>query len=117
MSEKKTKLLILGLDGATFDLIRPWAAEGHLPNLAKLIEIGTHGDLMSTLPPVTSPAWPSFMTGCNPGKHGVFDFIAPAGNSYTLVNATRLRQPTLWQILSKMGYTVGVMNVPVTYPP
>ncbi|MEM8858359.1 MAG: alkaline phosphatase family protein [Chloroflexota bacterium] len=117
MSKTKTKLLILGLDGATFNLIRPWAEQGHLPNLAKLMQTGSQRDLRSTLPPVTSPAWPSFMTGCNPGKHGVFDFIAPAGNSYTLVNATRLKQPTLWQILSKMGYTVGVMNVPVTYPP
>ncbi|MFN2142984.1 MAG: alkaline phosphatase family protein, partial [Candidatus Promineifilaceae bacterium] len=58
------KLLIIGFDGATFDLIRPWAREGHLPNLARIMETGVHGDLLSTLPPVTSPAWPTFMTGC-----------------------------------------------------
>jgi predicted AlkP superfamily phosphohydrolase/phosphomutase len=111
------KLLIIGFDGATFNLIRPWAAEGYLPNLARLMEEGVHGDLMSTLPPVTSPAWPTFMTGCNPGKHGVFDFIQPHGDNFTLVNATAIRQPTLWQRLSRAGYRVGVMNVPVTYPP
>lgn len=111
------KLLILGLDGATFDLIRPWANESKLPNLARLMQEGTHTDLLSTLPPVTSPAWPSFMTGCNPGKHGVFDFIQPSGDSYSLVNATRIQKPTIWQILSNMGYRVGVLNVPVTYPP
>ncbi len=111
------KLLIIGFDGATFDLIRPWVEEGHLPNLGSIMEGGVHGDLLSTLPPVTSPAWPTFMTGCNPGKHGVFDFIQPHGENFTLVNATRIRQPTLWQRLSDAGYRVGVMNVPVTYPP
>ena len=111
------KLLILGIDGATFDLIRPWAEEGKLPNLARLMQNGVHTDLLSTLPPVTSPAWPSFMTGCNPGKHGVFDFIQPSGASYSLVNSTRIKKPTMWQILSNMGYRVGVLNVPVTYPP
>ena len=111
------KLLILGLDGATFDLIRPWADARKLPNLAKLMKNGVQTDLLSTLPPVTSPAWPSFMTGCNPGKHGVFDFIQPAGDSYALVNASRIQKPTMWQILSNLGYRVGVLNVPVTYPP
>ncbi|NCF69651.1 MAG: hypothetical protein GWP61_27195 [Chloroflexi bacterium] len=111
------KLLIIGFDGATFDLIRPWVDDGFLPNLAALIQGGVHGDLLSTLPPVTSPAWPTFMTGCNPGKHGVFDFIQPHGENFTLVNATRIRQPTIWQRLSDAGYRVGVVNVPVTYPP
>jgi predicted AlkP superfamily phosphohydrolase/phosphomutase len=111
------KLLIIGFDGATFDLIRPWAEAGHLPNLARLMEGGVHGDLISTLPPVTSPAWPTFMTGCNPGKHGVFDFIQPHGENFTLVNSTRIQQPTIWQRLSQLDYRVGVMNVPVTFPP
>ncbi len=110
-------LLIIGFDGATFDLIRPWAAGGYLPNLARLMADGVTADLASTLPPVTSPAWPTFMTGVNPGKHGVFDFIQPHGENFTLVNSTRIRQPTLWQRLSARGYRVGVLNVPVTYPP
>jgi predicted AlkP superfamily phosphohydrolase/phosphomutase len=110
-------LLIIGFDGATLDLIRPWAAEGHLPNLARLMQGGVTADLASTLPPVTSPAWPTFMTGVNPGKHGVFDFIQPHGDNFTLVNSTRIRQPTLWRRLSDLGYRVGVLNVPVTYPP
>jgi predicted AlkP superfamily phosphohydrolase/phosphomutase len=111
------KLLILGIDGATFDLVRPWAEEGHLPNLKALMSGGVRGDLASTLPPVTSPAWPTFMTGCNPGKHGVFDFIQPSGANFSLVNATKIKEPTLWQRLSTAGYRVGVLNVPVTYPP
>lgn len=112
-----SKLLIFGLDGATFDLIRPWVAEGHLPNLGRLMAHGVSGDLASTLPPVTSPAWPSFMTGMNPGKHNVFDFIRPNAGDFTLVNATSIRAPAIWQIASEAGLRVGVMNVPVTYPP
>ncbi|MGB3716039.1 MAG: alkaline phosphatase family protein [Candidatus Promineifilaceae bacterium] len=111
------RLLIIGIDGATFDLIHPWIGEGHLPNLERLMQGGVSGTLSSTLPPVTSPAWPTFMTGCNPGKHGVFDFIQPSGADFQLVNATKIKQPTLWQRLSNAGYRVGVLNVPVTYPP
>ncbi|MBP6016530.1 MAG: alkaline phosphatase family protein [Candidatus Promineofilum sp.] len=110
-------LLIIGFDGATFDLIKPWARDGYLPNLAGLMRDGVIADLASTLPPVTSPAWPTFMTGVNPGKHGVFDFIQPHGENFTLVNSTQIRQPTLWKRLSELGYRVGVLNVPVTYPP
>jgi len=112
-----TKLLIIGLDGATFDLIRPWAAEGKLPTLAKLMHDGVNGDLESTLPPVTSPAWPTFMTGKNPGKHGVFDFIRPRAGSFDMVNASQIHGKLLWEILSEAGYSVGVLNVPITYPP
>jgi len=112
-----SRVLVIGIDGGTFDLIHPWADEGDLPNLAHLMAEGVHGPLESTLPPVTSPAWPTFATGKNPGKHGVFDFIRPMGGRFELVNASSFRTPTLWQILSQAGRTVGVMNVPVTYPP
>ena len=111
------KLLIIGIDGATFDLISPWAEAGLLPNLSALMQNGSTSDLISTLPPVTSPAWPTFMTGCNPGKHGVFDFIYRVENDFELVNASAIRQPTIWQRLSSSGLKVGVLNVPVTYPP
>jgi len=112
-----SRVLVIGIDGGTFDLIYPWAEAGDLPNLARLMAEGVHGPLESTLPPVTSPAWPTFATGKNPGKHGVFDFIRPMGGQFELVNATSIRAPTLWQILSEAGRQVGVMNVPVTYPP
>ncbi len=112
-----TQLIIIGLDGATFDLIKPWAAEGKLPTLARFMHDGVHGNLESTLPPVTSPAWPTFMTGKNPGKHGVFDFIRPRAGSFDMVNASQIHGQLLWEILSEAGYSVGVLNVPITYPP
>jgi len=112
-----SRVLVIGIDGGTFDLIRPWVRAGDLPHLARLMTEGVHGPLESTVPPVSSPAWPTFATGKNPGKHGVFDFIRPTGGQFDLVNATSLRAPTLWQLLSQAGRRVGVMNVPVTYPP
>ena len=57
------KTIVVGLDGATFDLIRPWAAEGYLPVLNKIMQEGAHGELGSTLPPMTAPAWTTFATG------------------------------------------------------
>ena len=111
------KLLIVGLDGATLDLIRPWAADGQLPALAQLMQSGVTGTLESTLPPVTSPAWPTFMTGKNPGRHGVFDFIRPRAGTFEMVNASQIDGRLLWEILSEAGYSVGVLNVPITYPP
>ncbi len=112
-----TRLLIVGLDGATLDLIKPWAAEGKLPALAALMQAGASGPLESTLPPVTSPAWPAFMTGKNPGKHGVFDFLRPSAGTFEMVNASQIDGKLLWEILSDAGRSVGVLNVPITYPP
>jgi predicted AlkP superfamily phosphohydrolase/phosphomutase len=113
-----SRVLVIGIDGGTFDLIHPWAEAGDLPNLARLMAEGVHGPLESTIPPVTAPAWTTFATGKNPGKHNVFDFIRPTmGGQFDLVNATSIRTPTLWHILSQANRTVGVMNVPVTYPP
>jgi predicted AlkP superfamily phosphohydrolase/phosphomutase len=112
-----SRVLVIGIDGATFDLLKPWAEVGELPNLAQMMAEGVHSPLESTIPPVTAPAWSTFATGVNLGKHGVFDFIRPMGGRYDLVNATSIRAPTLWQILSQAGRKVGVMNVPVTYPP
>jgi predicted AlkP superfamily phosphohydrolase/phosphomutase len=111
------KLLIIGLDGATFDLIGPWAAQGKLPHLKRLMDAGTWSPLESTIPPMTSPAWPSFATGKYPGKHGVFDFVTARNGTFSVVNSTRVDARPLWDILSANGKRVGVMNVPVTYPP
>src|SRR4030067_2872209 len=72
--EVSSRVLCIGLDGATFDLIKPWIAEGRLPNLKRLLEEGAHANLNSVIPPLSPQAWSSFMTGVNPGKHGLFGF-------------------------------------------
>jgi predicted AlkP superfamily phosphohydrolase/phosphomutase len=115
----KKRVLVIGLDGATPDLLFPWAKEGKLPNIAELINNGVSGNLRSTIPPMTAPAWTSFMTGKNPGKHGLYHFIArPTKNyEYTPVSAKDNHARTIWSILSKSNKKVGVMQVPMTYPP
>jgi predicted AlkP superfamily phosphohydrolase/phosphomutase len=116
---KKPKVLIVGLDAATFDLIGPWVAGGKLPNLEALMKNGAWGRLASILPPITPPAWTSFMTGKNPGKHGIFHFLEAQPGSYELryLNGGSRRTKTIWRMLNDAGFTVGTMNIPFTYPP
>ncbi|PLX96256.1 MAG: hypothetical protein C0621_02270 [Desulfuromonas sp.] len=113
------KAVIMGIDGATWRLVAPWIEQGELPNLGRLKSQGASGNLLSTIPPVTAPAWSSMITGRNPGQHGLFDFAGHRSDEYGveyLVGAQR-RCPTIWKILSDRGYRVGVINVPMTYPP
>ena len=113
------RVLVIGLDGATFDLIRPWAAEGYLPTLKRLLDEGAHGSLGSTVPPMTGPAWTSFATGVNPGKHRLYDWIAREPDSYRFlpVTAADCRAPTIYSLLGQVDRRVCALNVPMTYPP
>lgn len=113
------KVLVVGLDGATFDLIVPWVNAGKLPTFAEIMREGAYGELESTIHPMSSIAWPSFMTGMNPGKHGIFDVTEQLPNSYEIrftSGASRFGK-TVWKMLSDVGKTVGIINVPMTYPP
>jgi predicted AlkP superfamily phosphohydrolase/phosphomutase len=108
----------MGLDGATFDLIKPWVELEELPNLARLMEQGCYGNLESVIPPLTTPAWASFATGKNPGKHGVFDFAQRKPGSYDIEWVTSLSRQgkSLWNIISSYGGHVVVINIPNNYP-
>jgi predicted AlkP superfamily phosphohydrolase/phosphomutase len=115
----KKRVLVIGLDGATLDLVKPWVAAGKLPNLAHIVQEGACGPLRSVIPTISPPAWTTFMTGQNPGKHGIYDFIARTPDGYHLQSARRdLSQlRTVFGLLSQAGKRVGVVNVPLTYPP
>jgi predicted AlkP superfamily phosphohydrolase/phosphomutase len=117
--EQKSRVLVIGLDGATFDLLMPWMEEGRLPNISEIWKRSSFGYLRSTVPPITASAWATFQTGKNPGKHGLFDFTQPRPDSYesSFISARSLRAPSLWEVLSQHGKRVGVLNVPITYPP
>lgn len=93
-----------------------------LPNLKKIKENGVFGSLNSTIPPFSCPAWNCFMTGKNPGKIGIFDFQVGLGqfdvSSYpAIVNLTYQDSLSFWDIISDVGLKVGIINVPLTYPP
>lgn len=111
--------LIVGWDGATFDIIDPMMKQGRLPNLRKLMDQGASAVLESTLPPFSSAAWTSMFTGVNPGRHGVYYFLGRVPGSYArrLVNSGSIRAETYWTKLSAVGLTLCVANVPMTYPP
>jgi predicted AlkP superfamily phosphohydrolase/phosphomutase len=113
------KVLVIGLDGVTFDLLGPWIEAGELPNLRRLMEQGAWGRLRTTLPPISSSSWSSFLTGVNPGKHGLVDFVYPGADSYkvAMVNATSRRTWALWNWLNDAGLKVGLLGIPTTYPP
>jgi len=106
------KLVVIGLDGGTFSLLESYLEI--LPTFKNLYENGYKANLLSTLPPISPPAWASFMTGKNVGKHGVCGFLTSTGNP---VSSSSIKDKVLWEILSEKGITVGVVNVPLTYPP
>lgn len=113
------KLLVIGVDSASFDLIDPWIKAGELPNFAKLVENGAHGKLRSVTPPMSPPAWTSFVTGKNPGKHGIFDFTMrkPGSHDIEFINARFRKADTIWRIMSDAGKRVCAIALPVSYPP
>lgn len=117
MMSGKNKVLFLGVDGGTFRIIKPGIKAGRLPTFQKLIQNGVSGILRSTIPPATIPAFPTLMTGKNPGKHGVFSFLSGMGKHVVLSNASKMIGKTLWRILSDHNRQSLVINVPLTYPP
>lgn len=113
------RVVLLGLDGGTFRLIKPWAEEGHLPNFARLFSEAAWGKLASTIPPTTPPAWAACLTGKNPGKHGIFDFRESPLKfpDRPLINLSSMQGRKLWHIFNSAGKKVAIINVPITYPP
>jgi predicted AlkP superfamily phosphohydrolase/phosphomutase len=113
------KTIVIGLDGATFDLLDPLIERGVLPNLRQLVHRGVRGKLRTVIPPGTGPAWSSIVTGLDPSNHGIFDLIVRATGSYSLgfLNAESLRAPTVWDLVGAFGGKALVLNVPMTYPP
>lgn len=112
-------VLIVGWDGGSWNVIRPLMQRGRLPNLTRLCRDGCWGPLRAPWPPVTFPSWTTFMTGVNPGRHGIFDFTRREEGRYRVrfVNAGDRQSPSLWSILSQAGKRVCVLGLPATYPP
>ena len=113
------RVLVIGLDGATFDLMKPWMESGYLPNLQRLMRQGSSAELESVIPPESPLAWTSFATGKNPGKHGIYGFYEPKANSYSLspINAGSNRATTIYRMLSDAGKKPVLISVPFTFPP
>lgn len=111
------RVLVLGLDGASLNLLKPLLERGLLPNLSRVIGEGCSTSLESTIPPVTIPAWVSMFTGKNPGKLGLFDLLRRDGYGVRLNGRCFRGRNPIWRILNDHGFRVGVLNLPGTYPP
>ena len=113
------KVLVFGMDGADWGIMQPLIDRGEMPTMARLQREGASGPLASTIHPHSPTAWASFLTGSNPGMHGIFDFVHRKAGTYDMeIFHTRLRGGrSVWQVLSQAGVSCGVMNVPMTHPP
>ena len=113
------KVFVLGLDGATFDLIDPLVEEGILPNFAKIYRTGARGPLQTIFPPVTGPAWLALASGLNPGKTGVYDYVnrrKPETNDLIPLSSAYYKDVAIWDILGAESHKIGVFNYPGLSP-
>jgi predicted AlkP superfamily phosphohydrolase/phosphomutase len=137
------RVIIVGFDGLDPELLSGFMDAGKMPNMTRLISGGSFRRMRSTCPPISPVAWSSFSTGVNPGKHNIFDFLAPERKSYlSKLSSADIRPPTRWLSLgkfrlplnkpsyrpmrkSKPFWTIlgehevfaSVIRVPITFPP
>lgn len=113
------RIAVIGLDGATWDILDPLMERGMMPNLKQVIADGRRANMHSTTPPMTALAWTSFHMGLKPGSHGIYDFSLYQPGSYLtkLVNFKDLPAVTFWERLAAAGQRPILLNAPFTYPP
>jgi predicted AlkP superfamily phosphohydrolase/phosphomutase len=137
------RVIVIGFDGLDPEILDDLKAKGKLPNLSRLIEKGSYRRMRSTCPPISPVAWSSFSTGVNPGKHNIFDFLAPERSNYlSKLSSADIRPPTrwlplgkyrlplnkpsyrplrkskpFWSVLSDNRIFSSVIRVPITFPP
>jgi len=119
MSKTVDRLVVLGLDGATWNVLDPMRQRGLMPNLDAFLAHAAAGTLRSTIPPVTTAAWTTMMTGCGPARHGVFDhrYYDAAEGRMKVNHSGRIRVPTVWHLLAATGRSIVCLNLPGLYPP
>lgn len=109
---------VFGVDGASPELIDEYIADGDLPNFKELRKESAYGDLETVFPPITPCAWTSFLTGKNPGKHGIYDFsIRQENGDFGIVTSSDVESDTIYDLMNRHGKSVGSLGIPLTYPP
>ncbi len=137
------RLVIVGLDGMDPELTEKFMSEGKLPNFSNLKKTGCYSPLETTIPSISPVAWSSFMTGCHPAKHNIFDFLSRDPKSYLPeLSSARIGKPKrvlslgkyniplskpeikgmrksvpFWKILGENGIFSTILRIPITFPP
>lgn len=115
----KRKAVVVGIDGVPYSFLQQQMVRGRMNYFARLVNKGSFRRMRSVIPTVSSVAWSSYMTGKNPGKHNIYGFVDRRPNPMEIFipTSSHMKSETLWEILSRNGMHVVVINVPVTYPP
>ena len=111
-TQPRPRVIVLGVNGAEWDIIRPLLVRGEMPNLARMIERGVSGKLRTVSAPNCPKVYSIFETSTPPEENGITGFLV-AG---VTANTNMLKTPPLWSLLSDNGVTVGMANVPATFP-
>jgi predicted AlkP superfamily phosphohydrolase/phosphomutase len=112
------KTILIGIDGASWNIIETLIKSEKLPFISKLVSNGTSGNLESSIPFLSSPAWKCLSTSKNPGKLGVYSFEQFTENGgIKIVNSKYFKAKEIWDFLSFNDYSNCIVNVPMTYPP
>jgi predicted AlkP superfamily phosphohydrolase/phosphomutase len=117
-SGRRSRVFVFGLDGTPLSWLLAETAAGRLPNLASLFRASNPVSMRSSLPSVSSTAWTTFLTGCDPGGHGLFGFMdcKPGSHEFYFPNLQHLTVPAIWDVLRRHGKRSVLLNVPGTYP-
>ncbi|WP_455449621.1 alkaline phosphatase family protein [Natrinema thermotolerans] len=113
---ENSPIILVGLDGLGWNEIDDWINDSSLKTLSSLADSGGASNLKSTHPPWTPCAWPSLLSGRNPGKHGVFDFFTRNGNDKRLIERSDVNSPYLFEVADSNDLTSVIINYPVTHP-
>jgi predicted AlkP superfamily phosphohydrolase/phosphomutase len=115
----RPKTVLIGLDGATFTILDPLMRDGVMPLLRKFVASGVRASLRSVVPALTPPAWTSLVTGCGPGRHGIFDFFcreSPDSHLIRVATSRDVHAETIWSIASRHGLKTTALNFPLMFP-
>jgi predicted AlkP superfamily phosphohydrolase/phosphomutase len=110
--ESRPHVIVVGVNGMEWDIIRPLLLRGELPNLAKVIQRGVYGKMRTLSAPNCPKVYSSIATSTPPEENGITGFVVAGKTAST----DMLKREPLWSILSKHGVTVGMANVPATFP-
>jgi predicted AlkP superfamily phosphohydrolase/phosphomutase len=118
-SHPSPRVMIIGIDGGSFDIIDPLISDGLLPNIEGLLRRAASAATTCTWPAHTAPGWSTFVTACQPGGHGIYQFFDTQHPGYaaSITTSARLGRSSVWDWLAAQDYTLGLVNIPMSHPP